>query len=96
MRQNLQSIWRSASMCLFMTPLAVIFGGIALTGAFAESFSNFADSCRNVGSNCHDPRGWVIIPLGLLGLALLALAATMLVRGLFLIGRGLQRKLSAG
>jgi hypothetical protein len=96
MKQNLQGIWGSASTCLILTPLAVFFGGLGVVLAIAESFSNFQDSCRNVGSDCHDPRAWVIIPLGLLGLTLLALAATMLIRGLFLVGRGVQRKLRAG
>jgi hypothetical protein len=94
MKQTITSIWRHASACLFISPLALFFSAVAFGLAVSEAFANFADSCRNVGSDCHDPRDWVMLPLGIIGLVLLAIAATLLLRGLYLAGRHIHRRLS--
>jgi hypothetical protein len=92
MKPTITSIWRHASACLVISPLALLFGAGSLLGAVAEAFSSYADHCA-WDTTCHEPRGWVMLPLALLGLALLTIAATTLLRGLYLTGRHIQRKL---
>ncbi len=93
MKQSITSIWKHASACLFISPVALFFSAVAFALAMSEAFANFQDSCRNVGSDCHDPRDWVMLPLGIIGLVLLAIAATLLFRGIYLVGRHIHRKL---
>jgi hypothetical protein len=94
MQQTLTSIWSSAYACFLVTPVALVFAGILATLAVQEAFSNFADGCRNVGSNCHEPRDLVMVPLALACVALVSFAAATLGRGAFLTARGARRRLS--
>lgn len=92
MKHTITSIWSHASACLLLSSLALLFGAVSLVGAVAEAFSSYADHCA-WDTTCHEPRAWVMLPLALVGLALLTIAATTLLRGLYLAARHIQRTL---
>jgi hypothetical protein len=73
----LRRTWARASACLVVSPIAFLTGGVLIFGAIGESFRR-------------DPRGWVVIGLTSLGVALFALGATTWARALRLIGQRMR------
>jgi hypothetical protein len=96
MRKTLTSIWTNAYACFFCSPLALFGSGVFFFLALSEAFANFQDSCRNIGSDCHEPNDLLILGLGGIGLVLLVLAVTWFLRLLVLLGQSVVRRLRVG
>lgn len=96
MKTTLHSIWTSWGACLLVIPVVLFGAAILGASAVGEAFSNYQDSCRNIGADCHEPRNWVMIPLALLTLALLGVAEAAFLRALVLIGAALARRGASG
>jgi hypothetical protein len=77
----LQQIWARAWACLVVSPLAFLVGCILILHGLREDFGD-------------EPRGWVVIFLGVAGAGFFALGGTTWARALALIVRARRSTVS--